>query len=199
VVELAVAFSLLALFTGGLVRYMSGVVDSQRVMTAQLTLESTARNGLQRIRSLLRGATFASLEPKLTRPWYSERIDFQRDEDGDGMLEPLERVEWRLDPGELDDGQDNDGDGLVDEGRVLWIASLGLADERTLVLVPSVARYHAGEVPNNLDEDGNGLVDETGLCFDFTDQVLRLHLSVETAHEGVRLEEDLATLLYVRN
>ena len=36
--------------------------------------------------------------------------------------------------GEIDDGLDNNGNGLVDEGQVVWITDLGLPGQRAVVL-----------------------------------------------------------------
>ena len=77
-----------------------------------------------------------------------------------------QRFEFVYDPDEVDDGQDNNGNGLIDEGRIVWTRNVGAPDERSVVLCHQVREYLEGEVPNGLDDNGNGLVDEKGLSFE---------------------------------
>jgi hypothetical protein len=91
-----------------------------------------------------------------------------------------ERIELQVEPGELVDGADNDGDGLIDEHRVLWTRDLGLASERTQVLCTRVRRSLDGEIPGNgLDDNGNGFVDEAGLMITLDGESIGLALTVE--------------------
>ena len=86
-----------------------------------------------------------------------------------------------------EDDVDNDGDGLVDERRVVWIRKPGQPDERRTVLCRDVPKWFEGEIPgNSLDDNGNGLVDGMGLAFDFAEgfpderRYVRILLSLET-------------------
>ena len=91
-----------------------------------------------------------------------------------------ERIELQVEPGELVDGADNDGDGLIDEHRVLWTRDLGLASERTQVLCTRVRRSLEGEIPGNgIDDNGNGFADEAGLMITVDGESIGLALTVE--------------------
>jgi hypothetical protein len=91
-----------------------------------------------------------------------------------------ERIELQPEPGELVDGADNDGDGLVDEHRVLWTRDLGLLSERTQVLCSRVRRSLEGEVPgNSVDDNGNGFADEAGLMITLDGESIGIALTVE--------------------
>ena len=91
-----------------------------------------------------------------------------------------ERIELAVEPGELVDGADNDGDGLIDEHRVLWTRDLGLASERTQVLCTRVRRSLEGEIPGNaIDDNGNGFADEAGLMITVDGESIGLALTVE--------------------
>ena len=91
-----------------------------------------------------------------------------------------ERIELQIEPGETVDGADNDGDGVVDEHRLVWTRDLGLATERSSVLCTRVRRSLEGEIAGNgLDDNGNGLVDEAGLMITLEGEEARIALTVE--------------------
>ena len=106
---------------------------------------------------------------------------------GDILWGPVTNIALELEPGELDDGADNDGDGLVDEGRVVWTESPGLATERSVVLGNAVSEYLQGEVANAADDNGNGLLDERGLSFAAQDDVLIIRITCQRLDDGRRL------------
>lgn len=100
--------------------------------------------------------------------------------DGDRVLwSPLRRLAFEYEIGELDDGLDNNGNGLVDEGRIVLTEDLGGADERRRVLTRWVREYLDGEEPNGLDDNGNGLVDERGFVVERRGETLQLHLTLQ--------------------
>jgi hypothetical protein len=113
--------------------------------------------------------------------------------------------EWRqigieLEPGELDDGMDNDGDGLVDERRVVWTEAPGTLDERRRVLVGGVRELDDGEIANGVDDDGDTLLDEPGLTFVLQGDVLRVRLCIEGIDErGVVRTRSAETSIHIRN
>jgi hypothetical protein len=91
----------------------------------------------------------------------------------------VESIRFEYGPEDPDDGLDNDGDGFVDEGRIVHLIRPGAADEQRIVLCNNVLEALAGEVPGNVfDDNGNGLEDEAGLSFDFEDGHLNVRLSV---------------------
>ncbi|HEX6883334.1 MAG TPA: prepilin-type N-terminal cleavage/methylation domain-containing protein [Planctomycetota bacterium] len=103
-------------------------------------------------------------------------------------------------PGELDDGQDNDGDGLVDELRVVEVVDLNTPDERRTVLLSGVSELFDGELANDADDNGNGLIDEAGLSFSSDGNVVTLRLSVQRRGEGGRvLSKTAETAVRLRN
>jgi len=90
------------------------------------------------------------------------------------------RLYWDYEVGEIDDGVDNNGNGLIDEGRVLYTRDLGKASEKTIVICHNVAEYLEGETANNLDDNDNGLKDERGFCIERVDDALLVRLTLET-------------------
>lgn len=105
-------------------------------------------------------------------------------------------IRAELEAGELNDGLDNDGDGLIDELQVVQI----LADGRRIVLASGVAELYAGEIANNLDDNGNGLKDERGLSFSAVGNVVSVRLTCQRRDEAGRLLTKTAeTAVRLRN
>jgi hypothetical protein len=87
-------------------------------------------------------------------------------------------IGWEPEPGDPEDGKDNDGDGFVDEGSVVLAINAGETDEHRVVLANGVARHLEGEKPNGLDDNGNGLVDERGLSFEIRDRAVHVRMTL---------------------
>jgi hypothetical protein len=102
------------------------------------------------------------------------------DDAGGGVAWRIDRFVFEDEPGEPVDGLDNDGDGLIDEGRVTYVRDRGGAGEIRTVLAYGVARAGAGEVAGNgVDDDGDGLLDEPGLQLTLAGGALRLELTLQ--------------------
>ena len=90
------------------------------------------------------------------------------------------KIQWEMEPTELDNGIDDDGDGLVDEGLIVLLRNFGLGNEIRVVLANGVREFLEGEVPgNNVDENGNGLIDEPGFTLDRVGDEVTIRLSLE--------------------
>lgn len=79
------------------------------------------------------------------------------------VLAPQSRLQLEMMPGELDDGLDNDGDGMVDECRLVYIEDV-FGGSPAVGLASSVTRFAEGELANGADDNGDGLVDEAGFA-----------------------------------
>jgi hypothetical protein len=127
--------------------------------------DTHAFRAIETLAGKLRRADAGSVTPAAAPPDGSSTIRFRFAEAVSGSAavwgEEMEYA-WELEPEETADGLDNDGDGLVDEGRVVWRMSPGTIDELKGVLVTGVAALLEGELDNNADDNGNGLVDEPG-------------------------------------
>jgi len=112
---------------------------------------------------------------------------------------PDQRIGWELDPGETDDGVDNDGDGLIDEGQVVRTLDPG-PDELRVVICKGVAEFLQGEVPDGDDDNNNGLVDEPGFCIDVQGEILTLRLTLESqGPQGRILRKTAESAIRIRN
>jgi len=202
--ELLVALTLLSLVLGSLLTVGSASTRLCETGIAHSNLEAGARRALERLSREFGGARSGSLEALPESPLWQEGIDFDRPDTmrtGDGRINwSASRAEFRLEPGETDDGLDNDGNGLVDEGMLVLVQDAGGAEELELVLARGVREYLEGELPNGTDDNGNGLVDERGVTFERAGRDLRLYLTLETlGHDGRRLTRTLATTVWSRN
>jgi type II secretory pathway pseudopilin PulG len=120
---------------------------------------------------------------------------------GGVVLGPLQQLRWERSVGELDDGLDNDGDGLVDEGRVVLSTDIaGLGPD--VVLVEGVSERLEGEFADAVDNNGNGLIDERGLVmtFDAGTSTVTVRLTVaRVAANGRIVERTATTTVRIRN
>lgn len=81
--------------------------------------------------------------------------------------------------GEVADGLDNNGNGLVDEGRLVMTRDLGGPNQISVTLCTNLSRYLEGELAGGGDENGNGLTDELGFNIQRVGDVLTVRLSIE--------------------
>ena len=96
----------------------------------------------------------------------------------DPILGDPRRIILELAPGEIDNGLDDNKDGLADEHQVVLILNPGLPGEQRVVLANRVSELAQGELPNGLDDNGNGIADEAGLSFDQAGQLVTVRLTL---------------------
>lgn len=160
-----------------LTRSGGALTISQR--RAGVTLES--QRALDEAAGRLKDAVAASLVPDPIGNLGADDVRFARLADfvaGAPVWGPEERLFLRLCPEEFLDGEDQDGDGLIDEHELVLVRSLGggLLQER--VLATEMPPLGAGEAANGLDDDGDGLVDEPSFVVRRDGQVLGISLSI---------------------
>lgn len=168
----------------------------------QLTTE--AHRGLERITATLELANAATLTQCSDGTLGASTLSFQNPVDFAGSAVqwgPLTTIGFELDVNELTNNVDDDGDGFVDEGRVVWTENAGLPGERRVVLVPRVAGLLEGETKNSADDNGNGLEDELGLAFVSNEPfVLTVYLTCQRLDESGRvLTKTVETAVRLRN
>jgi len=183
VVELAIGLGLFLVFSLGSLRLGLTVSSAYRTGLQRAETEGSLHEASDKIAHLLRGTPLASITPaNLALPDSSLQIDFAKAVDfgvGAVVWGNTQRIAREPAPEDPDDGLDNDGDGLVDEGIVVWTVDVGTANEERVVLVRSVPELSPGEVAGNgADDNANGLRDEGGLNFAFDGQLLFMELSV---------------------
>ena len=164
-------------------------------------LDVRAWRALETINDRLETANATDL-PLMALP--QTEIDYRRIEDfvaGSPVYAPWEKIVFRYSPSDPDDGVDNDGNGLIDEGRVVWVQNVGLPNERTTLLTNWVSEELEGEIPgNNLDDNGNGVIDERGLCFVREgDSVTVMFTLQRTVGEGTMITRTVQRTISLRN
>jgi len=186
-IESLIAVSLLAILFLAVVQTSSRASDAFEEGGTEHTLSTGLHRSLE---GIVRAIEFADASLLASAgPLGSDAVTFQTPASFEGGV-----VTWspqsifaELESGELDDGLDNDGDGLIDERRVVLVQDAGAPDERRVVLVGGVAELAEGELANTVDDNGNGLKDEPGLVFSAQGNVVTVRLTCQRQDEGRRL------------
>ena len=190
----------IGLLSGALSMLLSGS-DAFRRVSSNTILEDQVRQSVNRIVVELRSAGSEVLEPT-SAPLGTTGLTFQRPIgfDGDIVWGTPTRVAFELDPAEVDDNMDNDGDGLTDEGQVVLTRNLGLVNETRTILCRDVSELFAGELPNGDDDNGNGLDDEPGFTIQFDGPTLTIRLSIDHVDkEGRAVSRGVAKTIRLNN
>jgi prepilin-type N-terminal cleavage/methylation domain-containing protein len=182
-IEVLVSATVLAVTLGSVTLSMRQGAASWQANLAAGSLDSKTELTLDRITRYLESASGKSLRPDLSATPFSSWVDFQETtgyRDGTRFLSEARRIELELGPGELDNGLDDNGNGLVDECRVVLIQDLD-GDQIRVVIARGVRKYLQGESGNGRDDNGNGLIDEPGLSFDADGNTLNIRITLEKA------------------
>ncbi len=202
-VELLVSVALL-----GVVFASAGMVSSTsqglyRQSTQSSSLETRARQAVDRVVDELSTMVRTLSFPDPASPAWTETLDFQQAlgvVGGALTWGPLERLVLELEDNEAADGNDNDGDGLVDECRLVLVRNVGAATEVRSVVCRDVRRYAEREVANGADDNGNGMKDELGFWMQRQGDVMRLQLTLEDLDDGGRpVVRSVSTSFRIRN
>lgn len=165
--------------------------------------ETRARRALDRVVEELAMAGRTMLAPDPAAPGWTSDLDFQcvtGTVGGAPVWGLLTTLRWEREPTELADGQDNDGDGLVDEGRVVLVRDVGGANEQTIVLCNGVAEFAEGETAAIGDENGNGLEDENGFSLQRDGELMTVRLTLqEQVEQGQVITTSVRTSFRLRN
>ena len=191
VVELVISVTILGLALSSAAIVSKTGNDAHRASTAVQAVEQTLQSALERAAAELATTGADHLEPDPVEGLAYDDVEFQAvvgQTDGEPDLGDTSQLVMELDNGEFDDGVDNDGDGLVDERRLVLVRDVGGADEQRVVLCRGVLEYLEGEDGNGVDDNDNGLVDEPGFHLERDGDVLTLRLSIaEMGPQGTLL------------
>ena len=200
-VELAVATALFLLLMSSAIVAARGGMEAFRSSQDLSDLETRARRALDRAVFELVACAASELNPSTTGPSGTEDLEF-RQVVGLAGTAPVWGVPMSLafeyGPEEVDDGTDNDGNGLVDDGLLVLTRDVGGNDQR-IVLCRGVREYFEGEVGDGDDDNGNGLTDERGFHIQRVDGVLFVRLSLEESVPTGSVVRTLETAVRLRN
>ena len=150
--------------------------------TTAAQLEQQTSQAIDRIVVELRPMRLSTMSPALGAGAMAVQLEYVQAlgfEAGEVLDSALRRLGFEYVEGEVDDGQDNNSNGLVDEGMVVLTEDLGGPEERRLVLTRWVAELFEGELPNAIDDNGNGLVDERGFHVQRVGDTLFVRLTLQ--------------------
>jgi hypothetical protein len=183
-VEIVIAAAILFLVIGSVT--MMGVASDRGYRTGATVaqLEEQTALAIDRVSADLRVAVLDSVELDGSGAvTYVQAIGFS----GGPIWSTRRRLAFELEPGELEDGIDNNGNGLADEGRIVLTVDADGPAESLRVLSRWVPRLGEGEAANGLDDNGDGLIDERGLSIQREGDVLIVRLSLEKRDPDGRL------------
>lgn len=166
-VEMLVAASVLGLMLGAIATTLHRGDAAYRAGVSAAVVDTDCRRMLDRLASEFRDADRSSLNPNPTSTFWTSTIDFARVSGvaaGAAVLGPTRRLQLALEVGELDNGVDDNGNGLIDERRLVLVPDVGTPGE-SVVIGKYVRERAEGELVNGLDDNANGISDEAGLWF----------------------------------
>jgi len=202
-VEVMVVVALLAVVLGSVAIVGSASDKAYETGTIESHLESRVAIAMDRVVDELRIAGVDTITPDPIQGVGASEVRYvQATGMTNGQIDwtPLRSLRLEPEVGELDDGVDNNGNGLIDEGRIVLIEDVGGAEERRWILTRWVAEFLEGEIENGVDDNGNGLVDESGFLVERIGEsyVVRLTLERRTA-KGYLLTRTARTSTNPRN
>ena len=203
-VELAVSLAILGLLFGlvGMIQMRGN--DASDDALARASTEARARRALDRVAELLTGVGRTFLNPDPNTNFGASSMTFQHPTGVSALglvtWDTPSRLEILLDPRETDNGIDDDGDGLVDERRLVWTRNVGAGNQQSVTLCSGIPELMPGETVNVLDDNGNGVVDEAGFNIRRVGDLLTVRLSVQQAFgDGQMATSTMETSIVLHN
>jgi hypothetical protein len=205
VIELVLAIAMLAGLIGIVSSFQGRTRDQSQAWLAREKTESSARRALDRIAGELTGVGLTMLDPDPIGNLGASTLTYCRPESvsvaGVIVWANPSSLTLELEPGEVDDGDDDDGDGLIDERRLVLTRDVGTAQQTSVVLCTSIGELLEGEVADGvLDDNGNGLVDEEGFNVQRIGDLLTLRLTTQAGGGGGQVfQATVETCVVLRN
>jgi prepilin-type N-terminal cleavage/methylation domain-containing protein len=203
-VEIAISLTILTLAMGSaLFLSARGTAGCEQSMAESALLGRVGRS-CEQILDLVVGANKSNMAPlDPAAPWGCDALEFEHSmgwSAGEVQWSPRVRIAFEVEDNEIDNGIDDDGDGRIDEGRIIAIENPGGVAESRRVIVRGVRRFLEDETKNGLDDNGNGLIDESGMSFERVDDVLVLRLTLEIeGSEHRMITKSFTTSIRLRN
>lgn len=206
-VETMLGLVVLVMMGGAALLVSSTTEEASSTGMTAVDVEMRAGRGLHGITAAFRNAHLPSLNPAVVlSPFSTSDLMLQRVVGydagaGTAQLSPPDRLFLEMASGEIDDGLDNDGDGLVDEKRVVLVEEIGSPAQRRRVLCTYVADSLEGETAGNgVDDNGNGLIDEEGFCVTYEGSIVVVRMTVEKpSRDGRAVARSVERRIRLRN
>jgi len=204
-IEVAVSLAIITVIVGSLVEVNRSTMNTFAQTSAATLVHTQARRALDRVAAELENGELATLQPNPVIAGVStDNIQFQTATGVDSATGAIvssstTKLAWVLEPGELNNGVDDNGNGLIDEGELVLIRNYLQANQQTIVLAHGVSKLLQGETANNADDNGNGLIDEHGFCIFREGNLLRVRLTLERSVKGKVVMATVETGVRLRN
>lgn len=201
-VELTVTTFVLSVIVIATGMAMQRLSSAYRTGTLESQLETDVHRAMDDVVRRLTDAGVTQLTPQPTTKFGADTLLFRSSEGyADGIVWGAEAsIGLELAEGELDDGLDNNGNGLADESIIVFTRDPGGANELRAVEARWVREYFIGETPNLADDNGNGLTDEKGLSFHLNGNVLTVRICLERlGPDGNPITRSAETSVRLRN
>lgn len=203
IAETLVALSIAALVLLSAVVSLSTTGKSAEVTVASSDLNLETNRAAKAIADALRQARLQSMVPVPLAPVGASAIQFDHVvamNASNPVAGTVSAIRMEEDPREPQNGRDDDGDGLIDEWRVVLVTDVFGAEQRTTVLARDVPALGVGEMANGRDDNGDGLVDEAGLSLSLTGDVMLIRLGgIRQLREGEILQAVSEVSVRIRN
>jgi type II secretory pathway pseudopilin PulG len=200
-VEALLAAALLVLLMSSAVLAARGGLGAFRATQETTDAEARVRRALDRAVFELMSAGASELLPDPSGNFGTSNLQFRKAVGLNGttpLWGPSQSLAFEYAPDEVNDGVDNDGNGLIDDGLLVLTRDVG-GDDQRIVLCSGVREFLEGEVPDGDDDNGNGVSDEAGFNVHRVGDVLFVRLSVEEALENGTIVRTLETSVRLRN
>lgn len=184
--ELSMAVSLFALVMGSALTLVLDGRDLARDSQQRASATRKAQAALDRALDELREAN-DTVNPDPSGGGGADNLQFQTPLAVNGSVvnwSGARQLLFEADPADPLGGGDQDSDGLIDEGRLVFVRDLGALNERRVVLANNVPRRDPDELANNADDDGDGVIDEGGFNVRRVGNVFTLRLVVSEPGAG---------------
>lgn len=203
--EVMIAVAIAGTLFAAVFSLLGSGTDTYELGTSMAELESEARRVVERIADEVMSTGVAKLNPSPIPPLGSFTLTFQKCTGYDlatysTLWGTQTKIEFQYDPSDPNEGQDNNHNGVVDEGVIVCTYNVGLPTQQVVDLGRNVREYLEGETFNGLDDNGNGLNDERGLSFELVGETLTIRLTLERLDpKGQVMTRTVSTSVKLRN
>ena len=203
-IELVIATVIMSLILGTMGIVQMRARDASRAGMQREQVETTCRRALDRVTQELQGVVKSLIFPDPSTALGTSTITYQHPTGvsaaGVVSWDLPSSLSLELEPGEIDNGLDDNGNGLIDERCLVLTRNVGGPNQTTTVLCSGIPELAEGEVANGLDDNGNGVVDEAGFNVRKVGDLLTVRLTVqEVSPTGEIITSSLQTSLTLHN
>lgn len=180
VLELMISVTVLSIVVSGVVMATRAGAGTFKTNMANGDVETKGRRVIERLTRELASAKITNPAPLFLINGGADTLDFQMPTGFTGgamTWGPTMRLALELEDGELDNGVDDNNNGLIDEGRLVRITD-PFGESTRVVLAHGIPELLEGEETAAGDDNGNGGEEEPGVWFVLDPDLRRLNVSI---------------------